>query len=147
MVSELKLVARDIEDLEVLSAHLQDAVTKVGDLAYLKREGRFAGMVNRFRWEGVGANRKRGPAVRARTGLHVDLVRRASFKNIDRERADGVLNLLAVTFEEGDAPSGVVRLVFSGGAEIRLDVEALEVHMRDIGLYREAVDTPHHGLD
>ena len=37
----LKLLALDEEDLAVLSAHVQDAVLKVGDLVYLPKEQRF----------------------------------------------------------------------------------------------------------
>jgi hypothetical protein len=35
---DLKLIALDAEDLSVISAHLQDAVLKVGDIAYLPSE-------------------------------------------------------------------------------------------------------------
>ena len=41
-MEKLKLIALDSEDLRVLSCHLQDAVIRVGDMAYLKenlREG------------------------------------------------------------------------------------------------------------
>ena len=44
----LKLVALDQEDLAVISAHLQDAIVKVGDLTYLPRERRFALVARRF---------------------------------------------------------------------------------------------------
>ena len=46
---DLKLIALDAEDLAVISAHLQDAVMKVGDLAFLPREKRFAAVANRLR--------------------------------------------------------------------------------------------------
>ena len=49
-MAELKLIAFDVDDLAVLSAHLQDAVLKVGDIAYLPRERRFAAIGNRFDW-------------------------------------------------------------------------------------------------
>ena len=47
----LKLLALDEEDLAVLSAYVQDAVLKVGDLIYLPKEQRFAVAMNRFIWE------------------------------------------------------------------------------------------------
>ncbi len=47
---ELKLIALDADDLKVISAHLQDAVLRVGDIAYLPRERRFAALGNRFDW-------------------------------------------------------------------------------------------------
>ena len=45
---ELKLIALDAEDLSVISTHLQDAVLHVGDMAFLKREMRFAAVANRW---------------------------------------------------------------------------------------------------
>ena len=37
----LKLLALDEEDLQIISAALQDAVLRVGDLAYREREKQF----------------------------------------------------------------------------------------------------------
>ena len=67
----LKLVALDAEDLAVVSAHLQDAVLRVGDIAYLAAEHRFALAARRFDW------RRRTSAPRRRlTGLHFERVLR-----------------------------------------------------------------------
>ena len=46
---------------------------------------------------------------------------------------DAVLNLLAVEFQETDAPAGVVTITFSGGATLRLEVECLEAELADLG--------------
>jgi Protein of unknown function (DUF2948) len=57
----LKLIALDDEDLGILSAHLQDAILRAGDIVYLARESRFALAARRFDWEGadLGLNRRR----------------------------------------------------------------------------------------
>ena len=47
---DLKLIALDAEDLGVISAHLQDAVLRVGDMVYLPNEKRFVALANRFDW-------------------------------------------------------------------------------------------------
>ena len=47
-MADLKLIALDVDDLAVISAHLQDAVLQVGDIAYLPRDKRFAAIANRF---------------------------------------------------------------------------------------------------
>ena len=39
----LRLLALDAEDLALVSAHVQDAVLRVGDLAYLPRKKAFRG--------------------------------------------------------------------------------------------------------
>lgn len=51
MAGNLKLRAHDPADLAVISAHLQDALVPVSDMAWLKGERRFLLLANRFRWE------------------------------------------------------------------------------------------------
>ena len=47
----INLVARDGDDLAVISALVQDSVLVAGDLRYSKSKRRFALLINRFRWE------------------------------------------------------------------------------------------------
>lgn len=149
-MSDLRLSAEDATDLEVISAFLQDAVTRVGDLAYLPGARRFAMVVNRFRWEGETATSKQPSAQRThervRTGLHFENVLRAQARGLKRDNPQGVLNLLAIRFEELDAPSGIVVLTFSGGGELRLEVEALDAHLSDLGLVWSTSNLPAHDL-
>jgi hypothetical protein len=142
-MSDLRLSAEDAADLEVISSCLQDAVTQVRDLVFLPQSRRFACVVNRFRWEGEG---KRGGDrhERTRSGLHFDNVNAARARGIAQDRADGVLNLLSIHFEELNTPSGIVTLTFSGGGEIRLEVEALDAHLSDLGLVWETPNLPQH---
>lgn len=136
----LKLAALDTDDLAVISAHLQDAVLKVADMTFLPREKRFALVANRFDWEGDRRNQRQ----RRRTGLHFDRVLKAQRARIRSDAPDAVLNLLAVTFEETNAPSGIVTLHFSGGGAVRLEVECLEAAMRDLGPAWETGSRPTH---
>ena len=53
--------------------------------------------------------------------------------NVFSANPNAVLNLLAVEYAETDKPAGVVTLVFSGGAALRLEVECLEVELADLG--------------
>lgn len=138
----LKLVALDSEDLAVMSAHLQDAVLKVGDMAFLPREHRFALVANRFDWEGAVSGLRR----RRRTGLAFARVMAARVAGLDLSRKDAVLNLLAVTFRETESPSGHIDLVFSGGAAVRLEVECLEGQMSDLGPAWETSCCPAHAV-
>ena len=50
MMELLKLAALDVEDLAVISAHLQDAILRAEDLAGLPGEHRFALAARRFDW-------------------------------------------------------------------------------------------------
>jgi hypothetical protein len=141
----LKLLAVDQEDLKVLSACMQDAVLKIGDMAWLPKENRFALVANRFVWE--QAIREAKGFERRRTGLQIARVKSAKTSHIDREAKDAVLSLLAITFEEADTPSGTVSLHFSGGGAIALDVECLEVSLSDLGGAWSTDKKPHHALE
>ncbi len=144
-MTDLRLSAEDATDLEVIATCLQDAVTQVRDLVYLPQARRFAMVVNRFRWENeprVGAAHER-----TRAGLHFDNVSAARARGIAQDRSDGILNLLTIHFEELNAPSGIITLTFSGGGEIRLEVEALDVHLSDLGLVWETPNLPRHDLE
>ena len=139
----LKLVALDPDDLAIVSAHLQDAIVRVGDLAFLPGERRFALVARRFDWEA----RPDEPPRRRLTGLHFERVLAARTRGIDRGNTDAVLNLLAITFEETDSPSGTATLVFSEGAAIQLELECIETQMKDLGPVWEAEGRPVHDIE
>ena len=126
----LKLLARDAEDLSVLSVHLQDAELKIADLVYLPRERRFAFAVDRFDWERRTLENKN---CRRRAAVHFEGVIKVSSKGVPIEEKDAKLNLLALAFEAGDSPGGAVHLLIEGGASIKLEVECLEAAMKDLG--------------
>ena len=139
----LHLVALDQEDLAIVSAHLQDAVIRVGDLAYLPQERRFAIVGRRFDWEASPGE----PPRRRLTGLHFERVEAVRVRGIDRCNPDKILNLLAITFEERDAPSGTLTLIFAEGAAIQADVECIEMQMKDLGPVWGAESRPTHDVD
>jgi hypothetical protein len=146
---ELKLVALDAEDLAILSAHLQDAVMKVGDLAFLPREKRFAAVANRFDWL-EALDRAVAPGqyyARRRCALRFERVLRAQVHGLDLKSKGAVTSLLAVSFEPGEAPAGRVTLQFADGGAIRLDVECIEAELRDLGPVWEAKSKPAHPDD
>jgi hypothetical protein len=127
----LKLVALDNDDIEVVSAHLQDAVVKIGDIHWRPAEHRVVVGVNRFDWE--AANGQAAGYRRRRAALRFDRVLACKCRDVDAAGKDAVLNLLAVSFAENDTPGGVVTLTFSGGGVLRLEVECLEVELADLG--------------
>lgn len=145
-MTDLKLIALDPEDLAVVSAHLQDAVLKVEDMAYLQRERRFAAVVNRFDWaSALRPGRRGGRPQRRRTALRIERVTAARLLGIDLQAKARVLVLLAIVFEAGAAaPAGTVTLQFAGGAAVRLEVECIEAQMHDLGAAWAARGRPDH---
>ena len=51
----LKLRAHDQEDLQVIAAHLQDAIVPVSEMLFLPHAQRFILVANRFRWREAAA--------------------------------------------------------------------------------------------
>ena len=141
----LKLVALDQDDIEIVSTHLQDAVVKVADIVWLPTEKRLVIGLNRFDWEACGCE---DPCYkRRRTALRFERVNSLRCRNVKQAAKDTVLNLLAVEYDETDAPAGVVTLIFSGGAALRLEVECLECELADLGPTWDARARPVHEID
>lgn len=146
----LKLIALDHEDLDILSAHLQDAVVRIGDIARLAREKRFVVMLNRFDWEcavRAAAGETQQCFERRRAALHFDRVEAVKCRNVRQDLPDGVLNLLAVRFTETASPAGVIDLIFSSDAVIRLEVECIEARLCDLGPSWTTEACPDHPVD
>ena len=124
----LRLVAMDAEDLQVLSALCQDAVFPATEMQWQPKQKRFGMLLNRFRWEDIPqAERGNRKPERVQCVLAVENVTRVASQGVDRTDGDTILSLLAVTFEE-DA----VILTLAGDGAVRLEVEDLEVALRDV---------------
>lgn len=142
VMDALKLVALDKDDIEIVSAHVQDSVLKVSDIHWFAADRRLVIGVNRFDWE--TATRESADFRRRRTALRFDRVLALKCRNLDQRKKDSVLNLLAVEFRETDAPAGVITLLFSDGAALRLEVECLECELADLGPVWTTHCCPHH---
>ena len=138
----LKLIALDREGLGVISAHIQDTCVKRADMTWLPKQRRFVVAGMRYDW--VGA--KTGPEERVSSVLRFDRVLKVSHLGLKEKDPDAVLNLLAVTFEKTDPPAGVVFLAFADGGLVRLDVECVEVELRDMEHRVPAQACPGHAL-
>ena len=138
----LKLIALDREGLGVISAHIQNTCVKRADMAWLPRQRRFVVAGMRYDW--VGA--KTGPEERVASVLRFDRVLKVSHIGLEEIGSDATLNLLAVTFEKTDPPAGVIFLAFADGALVRLEVECVEVELRDMGHRVPAQACPGHAL-
>ena len=140
-MNSLKLVALDRDDLEVVSAHLQDAMIKTTDIHWRPSEQRLVIGLCRFDWEAAHAEvpeyRRRYAALRFERALSCKALKVDTTKDTD-------LNLLSVAFAESDAPSGVVTLTFSGDGVLRLEVECLEAELADLGAAWATVACPDH---
>lgn len=143
-MDNLKLIAFNSEDLAVVSAHLQDAVLTVGDLVYQPPAKRFVALLSRFDWSSALENE--GAAERCQCALRFERVLAARHAGIDLARTADPLALLALQFDAKgpDDPGGTVLLLFAGGGAIQLDVECLELELKDLGPRWRAKSKPSH---
>jgi hypothetical protein len=129
----LRLRAESPEDLAVISALIQDAVTRSSDVSWMPRRRRFSILINRFRWEDAAqasADARRYERVRAL--LSVDNALRARASGLAPARGDVVICLLAADWQPGEDGTGTLLLTLAGGGAIAIDVECLDVTLIDV---------------
>jgi hypothetical protein len=129
----LRLQAATVEDLQIISALVQDAVTEGSRAAWMPRRRRFTLMLNRSRWEDAERARERGrPFERVQSLLCIDSALRVRANGVDPKDKDAVLSVLAVTFAAGEDGAGTVEVVLAGDGVIAVEVECLDVVLADV---------------
>lgn len=142
----LNLGALTGEDLQVLSALVQDAVLPVTEMRFMRDEQRFAMLLNRFRWED-GARDRHG-AERVRALLVFENVQAVASQGVSRADPDMILSVLSLEFiPDQEPPSGQLLITLAGDGAIRLKVEALEAVLKDVTRPYQALSgkVPDHG--
>ena len=129
----LRLKALDDDDLQVVSSLVQDAVFPASEMTWDRRHRRFGLLLNRFRWEDRPAAERRGRDFeRVQSVLSIEDATGVASQGIDRSDKDTILSLLSITFEPGEDGMGRVVLTLAGDGAIAVEVEALEVMLRDV---------------
>jgi hypothetical protein len=129
----LRLRAEDAEDLAVISALVQDAVFLRGDTRWQRPERRFALLVNRFRWEDLPLAERTGRSFeRVRTVLSIEDALKVRASGLEAVDEDFVLSILSLAWIPGEDGTGAVEITLAGDGVIRVEVEALEVMLRDV---------------
>jgi hypothetical protein len=123
----LHLTAFDADDLPALSAQMQDAVLKVGDMVFDKKRKTFACVANRFAWDALPAKSRR------RAGLRINHVLAARRLHPIAVNNNTILSLLSIGFAAKDEVSGTLTLQFSGGHALAFDVDAVDIQLDDLG--------------
>jgi len=139
----LKLIARTNEDLKVVSAHLQDSIANISDVANLLKNRMFLMQLNRFMWEDVekGVFRKNK---RIRTILKFENVLKVHSKNINHSKKDKFLDFLTIETNLMPDNNYEMKIVFAGDAIIKIISEVIEVTLDDQGEPWETKNMPRH---
>lgn len=129
----LRLKALDADDLQILSSLAQDAVFDGAEMHWDRRARRFGLLINRFRWEDAPrAEARKRPYERVRAVLAIEDVTRVQSQGVEPGDAARVYSLLSVGWEPGAEGTGAVVLTLAGDGAIRVEVETLEVMLRDV---------------
>ncbi len=129
----LRLKALDADDLAVIAALTQDAVFPASEMHWDKKARRFGVLINRFRWEDAKADHtKRSDFERVQAVLAFEDVTNVQSQGVDKSDPDVVFSLLSIAFQAGEDGTGRIELMLAGDGVIALDVEALEVILRDV---------------
>ncbi len=132
-----------MDDLKVISAHLQDSIVSTNDIANLKKNRIFLMQLNRFMWEDVekGVFRKNK---RIRTVLKFENILKVASKNVDQNKNDRFLDFLAIETIKMPDKNYEMNLIFSGDVVLKLIAEAIEVTLDDQGYPWESKNKPEH---
>lgn len=129
----LRLKAADSEDLEVVSALVQDSVFTMKDISLTRQRRELAMLLNRFRWEDKElAEHAQRDYERVRAVLVLNDVTDVEAGDLAQIGEEAVLSLLAIAFTPGPDGTGTLTLTLSGDREIVAPVECLNVSLTDV---------------
>ena len=139
----LKLIAKTEEDLRVVSAHLQDSIVSVADIASLQKNKIFIMQLNRFMWEDVekGVFRKNKRVI---TILKFENVLEVNAKNINQSKKNSFLDFLAIESNKMPDNNYEMKIIFAGNSIIKIISEVIEVTLDDQGNAWNTKNKPKH---
>ena len=140
MTDPLRLKVSSGEDLQVLSALLQDAIIPGEDMVFARADQRFILVANRFCWEvppldGVTSSEGKPVHERRLCGICIRHVTAAQHHNWPDMRQDALFNLLALRHVDmaEQAGEGVgLQFEFSGGSSLRLLTDEIDIMLADL---------------
>ena len=139
----LKLIARTVEDLRVVSAYLQDAIVNINDIANLKKNKILLLQLNRFMWEDVekGVFRKNK---RIRSILKFENVIKVKSRNINLAGKDKFLDFLTIETNQTIDNNYEMKILFAGDSILKVTAEVIEVTLDDQGEAWDTKNKPKH---
>jgi hypothetical protein len=119
-----KIIARDNEGLQMISACCSEAKLKISEIKYLPQNKIFLLNLERFKKEGNIKNTK------VNSICKFEFIDKVKSKNIDQNSTNSVLKLIAVDIIKNNE-NLEINLIFSDNAYIILSTEIIEVTLED----------------
>lgn len=145
--SPLRVAAESVEDLQVVSSLVQDAVGLVRDVSWMRGRRRLVVLVNRFRWEDKqAAAREKRAFERVRAALVFDDVMQVRAQGLPADDGETVFSVLSIGFEPGEDGAGRITLTLAGDGALAMDVECVNMRLVDLTQPWETGNEPDHGI-
>ena len=119
-----KIIATDIEGLQMISACSSGAKVKVSDIKYLESNKVFLLSIERIKVENENEDKKVNSICR------FDFVDKVKSKNIDQSNQELVLELVGIDYLK-NSDVYEINLFFSNNAHIALTAETIEAILED----------------
>jgi len=119
-----KIIARDNEGLQMISACCSEAKLKISEIKYLPQNKIFLLNLERLKKEGDIKNTK------VNSICKFEFIDKVKSKNIDQNSINSVLKLIAVDIIKNNE-NFEINLIFSDNAYIILSTEIIEVTLED----------------
>ena len=119
-----KIIAKDSQGLQLISAYCSQAKIRVSELRYLKRNQIFLIFLERFNIENKKNNEKINSVCK------FEFVESVKSKKIDQNNKDLTLELLAIDLIK-NKDRFEINLIFNNNSYITLSTEIIEVTLED----------------
>ena len=119
-----KIIANDQEGLQMISACISGAKTKVSDIKYLASSKVFLISIERTKVESGQTEKKINSICR------FDFVDNVKSKNINQFNEDKILNLIGIDYLKNN-DDYEINLIFNNNKHIVLNTETIEVRLED----------------
>ena len=143
--NNLKLIAKNQEDLKTISAYFQDSVVVLKDIIFLEQNRIFVMVVNRFMWEDIEKGIHRQSKM-IRSAIRFEEILKVQSKKINQKNKNQHLECLAIKCSEILSKNYEINIFFAGGGVITLISESIDVMIHDLGKPWNVKHIPKHKI-
>ena len=130
---KLSLTAQNEEDLVVISTLCQDSIIKIANIKWAKKSKRFYLLINRFCWELNDLSKKKSSnMLRINSIMSFNSVLSVKSAGIQQNNNSDITSLLTINYNFFNFEKQAIDLIFSGNSQITLDIECVDVFLKDI---------------
>ena len=130
---KINLAAQNEDDLVIFSTLCQDSIIKISNIKWAKKSKRFYILLTRLCWELNHFSKKRDTFLkRVNSILIFDNVLSVKSKGIRQSKSNMITSLLTIDYNFRCFEKQYIDLIFSGDAQITIDIECIEAFLKDV---------------